>query len=144
MKIHLKLVNNLHLKARARHFTDIDLDEPESFHGTDKGPSSIEYLLIGVGGCLASSFEYCLQKNQVEIEDMNIVVDGKLKHTGPDMHLKLIGIDCEILVNVDSKYDKAVNKCIKKFKEHCVINESITHGIPLNTTVFKKEKINKK
>lgn len=140
MKVHINLVDNLHFKARARHFTDIDIDEPESFHGTDKGPSSVEYLLIGVGGCLGSSFNYCLQKNHVEIEELNVVVDGTLKHVGSDMHLKLIGIDCEIFVKVKSEYDELVYKCIRKFKDHCVINESINQGIPLTTTIFKNEK----
>ena len=140
MKVHLNFVNNLHFKAQTRHFTDIEMDEPESFHGTDQGPSSIEYLLIGVGGCLGSSFVFCLQKNNVEIENLNMVVEGTLKHVMPKMHLRLIKIECEIIVSAKSEFNHLIDTCVKEFKEHCVINESITKGIPLKTKIHKKEK----
>ncbi|TXT61541.1 MAG: hypothetical protein BAJALOKI3v1_770023 [Promethearchaeota archaeon] len=139
MKVYLNLMDNLHFKARARHFTDIEIDEPESFHGTDKGPSSVEYLLIGIGGCLGSSFQYCLQKNHIPAQKLEVMVDGTLKHTGSGMHLSLVEINCEIMVSVEGEYDDLVDKCTQQFKKHCVINESINQGIPLNTTIFKKE-----
>ena len=80
MKVSLKYSENLHFTASARHFDDIHIDEPESFHGTDKGPSPVEFFLIGIGGCLGSTFAYCLQRHNVEIDALEVVVDGLLKH----------------------------------------------------------------
>ena len=52
MKVSLKYSEKQHFIASVRHFNDIQIDEPESFHGTDKGPSPVEFYLIGIGGCL--------------------------------------------------------------------------------------------
>ncbi|MHA1483676.1 MAG: OsmC family protein [Candidatus Heimdallarchaeaceae archaeon] len=61
MKVTLTYSRNLHFKASVRSFEDLNVDEPESFHGTDLGPSAVEYLLIGIGGCLGTTFTHCLQ-----------------------------------------------------------------------------------
>ena len=58
MKVTLNHSENLHFTANARDFKMIPIDASESFHGTNLGPSPIEYLLIGIGGCISSSFVY--------------------------------------------------------------------------------------
>ena len=78
MKVTINYSENLHFIASARNFKWIELDEPESFHGSDLGPSPVEYLLIGIGGCLGSTFAYCLQRKNIPIEDMQIIVNGEL------------------------------------------------------------------
>ena len=67
MKVFLDYTKDLHFKASARNFKDFNVDEPASFHGTDLGPSAVEYLLIGIGGCLGTTFIYCLQKKNIKL-----------------------------------------------------------------------------
>lgn len=139
MKVTLKYSENLHFTASARHFSDMDLDEPESFHGTDIGPSPVEYFLIGIGGCLGSTFAYCLQKQDVEIDLLEVVVDGQLKHTGPKMGLKLVNIEAELLITAknEASSDK-IEQCIKNFRDYCIVTNSITQGVPLDVKVSRK------
>ncbi|MHA1291387.1 MAG: OsmC family protein, partial [Promethearchaeota archaeon] len=70
MKVIINYEKDLHFTAEIRHFKNIHIDEPKSFHGTDLGPSSVEYMLIGIGGCLGSSFLYCLQKQNIELKNL--------------------------------------------------------------------------
>jgi len=130
--VFLNLSEGLHFTASARHFTDIHIDEPESFHGQDNGPSAIEYFLMGVGGCTGSSFAYCLEKNSIAIKDLKIIVDGKMSHRGNRMNLRLIKIDLEIKCSVENDDKNKLDMCINRFKEYCVLTESISKGIPLN------------
>ncbi len=132
MKVFLNLSEGLHFLASARHFTDIHIDEPESFHGQDTGPSAVEYFLMGVGGCTGSSFAYCLKKNSIPIKDLQIIVDGKLSHRGNKLNLRLLKIELEIKCSINNDDKNKLDKCINQFKEHCVITESISKGIPLN------------
>ena len=140
MKVSVKYSENLHFTASARHFGDLHLDEPESFHGTDLGPSPVEYLLIGIGGCLGSTFAYCLQKQDVEIDALEVIVDGQLKHSGPKMSLKLVNIEAELLVTAkDGGSSGKIEQCIKTFLDYCIVSNSITQGVPLDVKVSQKE-----
>jgi len=139
MKVTLNYSENLHFQASARHFSDIPLDEPETFHGKDLGPSSIEYVLIGIGGCLGTTFVFCLQKHNIEIKTLQVIVNGTLKHIGPKDRLKLIKI--EIQFEIDLAEETSIEDfefCKTEFTEFCPLNDIIKSGIPLNVRIIKK------
>ena len=143
MNVRLSYIKNMHFKAMAREFKDILIDEPESFHGDNNGPSPIEYLLIGIGGCLSSSFVYYLQKNDIEVEELDVVVDGKLKHTGPMMNLKLVEVELELQVSFKKgQLDEKIDLCFETFREYCPISDLIIKGVPLKVNISKKKKEN--
>ncbi len=139
MKISLQLSENMHFIATSRHFKDIHVDEPETFQGTDLGPSSVEYILIGIGGCLGSTLTFCLRKNNVEINDLKIYIEGKLSHVGPKNHLRLIEVNAELVLSTNNTdFPEKVESCINTFKEHCVVSNSIIQGLPINVEVMQK------
>lgn len=140
MNVRLSYVGGIHFTAKVRNFKNIHIDEPESFHGDDNGPSPIEYLLIGIGGCISSSFVYCLQKNGIEIRELDVVVDGRLKHVGPKMNLKLVGIDLEMhcLFNNGPSKEK-IDSCEKLFMKYCPVSDLVSNGVPLKVNIIKKE-----
>jgi len=141
MKVSLTYSENLHFIASARKFSDLHIDEPESFHGTDLGPSSVEYLLIGIGGCLGSTFIYCLQKQNIDVENLEIVINGQLRHTEPKLRLRLINVSVKILYSLkpEQSLDK-LEQCKKTFKEHCVVTSSIIQGIPVEVQINENQK----
>ena len=138
MKVRLKHSENLHFIGSIRDFNDIHIDEPESFHGKNLGPSPIEYFLIGIGGCISSTYMYCLQKNKVEIEKLEVIVDGQLKHTGLKLNLKLVDINVELLIiyKMGQSYEK-IDLCEKIFQEYCLLSDFITNGAPLNVKITR-------
>lgn len=143
MKVSLTYSENLHFKASVRQFSKIDIDEPESFHGTDLGPSSVEYFLIGIAGCLVTTFAYCFQRRQIGLNDLKITADGKISHIGTKRRLRLVTVDIEIhfaLKDNNSPKEK-VNRCIKEFKEFCVVTQSIQNGFPINVNCINSQDI---
>jgi putative redox protein len=134
LKVFLELSEGIHFIASARDFTNIHLDEPESFHGQNKGPSAVEYFLIGIGGCTGSTFAYCLMKNAIQVQKLEVIVDGTLGHKGKNMNLRLKRIDLEIKCSTKEVDKTKLEKCLAQFKDHCVITKSITKGIPLEYT----------
>ena len=139
MKVTLNHSENLHFTANARDFKTIHTDEPESFHGTNFGPSPIEYLLIGIGGCISSSFVYCLKKKGVEFEELDVIVDGTLKHVGPKMKLRLVNIDLDLQISFkEGESNEKIDLCEEIFKENCPITDIFTGGVPLNIRISKK------
>ena len=137
MKVSLNYSENLHFIGTARHFNNIQIDEPEAFNGTNLAPSSLEYLLIGIGGCIGSSFVYCLQKNEILLEELNIVVDCKLKHTGKKMTLEMVNIDVEInFLPKNTQKKEKIDFCKKIFQDHCPALKLVKSPIPLNIKFF--------
>ncbi|MFX0072960.1 MAG: OsmC family protein [Candidatus Hermodarchaeota archaeon] len=139
MKVVLNYNENLHFTANVRHFSNIHIDEPESFHGTDLGPSSVEYVLIGIGGCLGTTFFYCLKRNNILINNIEIIVDGTLKHTEPKKRLRLVRIDVEIFVDFKEKVpNEKIELCKTVFQDYCPLSNLITQGLPLNIRISEK------
>ncbi len=132
MKVALTYNRNLHFKASVRNFKDFNVDEPESFHGTDLGPSAVEYLLVGIGGCLGTTFIYCLQKRNIELNKFNVLVDAKLTHVGSEKLLRIVNVDVEMKFTVKEMTSKEnINDCVKEFREKCVVSNSIANGLPI-------------
>ena len=139
MKVLLDYTKDLHFKASARNFKDFNVDEPASFHGTDLGPSAVEYLLIGIGGCLGTTFIYCLQKNNIELETFEVVVDGELSRTGPKMLLRLVNVDVDMkFTPKEASSDVEINRCMKEFTEYCIVTNSIAEGVNVNVNCNKR------
>lgn len=138
MKISIHYLENLHFKAKIRDFDDFHLDEPESFHGTDLGPSSVEYFLVGIGGCIASTFAFCLSRNGIPLDDLELVVDGKLKHSGPNRSLTIVNVDVSLEFSGSSEREEKIEFCINNFKQHCVISNSLKQGFPVNVNIKRK------
>ena len=136
MKISIDWIDQLGFSADIRHFKNLLMDEPASFKGSDRGPSPVEYLLTGIGGCLGASFIYCCKINELKIKSLNIVVDGTLTHKGPYNLLQLDHIDVELNVNeIEEKYKKKLDKCIGLFESYCVISNTLSTGLSIATTV---------
>lgn len=139
MKVLLNYTKDLHFKASVRNFKDFSIDEPGSFHGTDLGPSAVEYLLIGIGGCLGTTFVYCLRKNNIELETFEVVVDGKVSHTGPQMRLRLENVDVDLkFTPKEASSDVEINRCIKEFTQYCIVTNSIANGLPISVNCTKR------
>ncbi|MFO8018510.1 MAG: OsmC family protein [Promethearchaeia archaeon] len=142
MKVHIKHSENLHFLGSAREFTHIHMDEPESFHGTNKGPSPVEYFLLGIGGCMGSTFAFSCQKNGIEVQDISITIDGELTHREDRENLlqfeKIEGhID---FIPKDAYDEKKIKQSIREFQKYCVLSNSIRQGIPLDVNVeWKKQ-----
>ena len=89
---------------------------------------------------MGSSFVYCLQMYNIKYNDLDIIVDGKLKHTGPKNKLKLdkIEIDFQISLKDDQSNENLV-LCEKLFKENCPISDILIQGIPYEFKISKKK-----
>lgn len=142
MKVSLSYSENMHFTASARHFKNIHVDESEAFHGDDLAPSPIEYVLIGTGGCIASTFVFCMQKNKVLIEKLEVDVEGILKHSGAKNSLKLISITVELLVTLKKgESSEKIDICEKRLLDYCPIFNAFTTGIPLNISISNQKSI---
>ena len=136
MKVTLEWTGNVGFSATARSFTGIQVDEPHAFHGDDRGPSAAEYLAIGVGGCLGTSFAYCLQRVEVQPKAIDVSVDVQLHHPADGQPLSIARMTTSIDVSLEGGEDEDMLKlCAESFKKYCSVSNSVVAGIPVDVQV---------
>ncbi|MFX1237890.1 MAG: OsmC family protein [Promethearchaeota archaeon] len=140
MKVSIEYSEGVHFIANVRQFNSIHIDEPESFNGTELGPSPVEYVLIGIGGCLGSTLSYCLKKKGLEINKLEIIIDGKIRHEEPYNRLRITSVDAELHLNMkDNGNTGEIDSCVESFLKYCIVSNSISQGIPIDVKVLKKD-----
>nr|MDO8117743.1 OsmC family protein [Candidatus Sigynarchaeota archaeon] len=140
MRIALQWLGGVGFKASTRQFKDIIIDEPPDFHGNDRGPSSVEYIGVAIGGCLGTSFAYCLQKMEVVARRIDLSLDVEMHYAGDEEKnpLRITNIDATITVELENPDDTEIlDLCIESFKRYCVVTQSVMGGIPVNVHVSK-------
>ena len=140
MKIELDWTGNIGFTATARQFTGMTIDEPEEFHGDDKGPSAVEYFGIGIGGCLGTSFAFCLKKMEVPVKTMPLTIDVGVHHSSEDEggHLRVTDVAAEIEVALENEDDAELfDLCIESYKKYCVVTQSVIAGVPVDVQIKK-------
>ena len=133
-RVELDWTDNIGFTATARQFSGLKIDEPVEFHGKDKGPSPVEYFAIGIGGCLGTSFAYCLKKMDVPFKGMKIAIDVDMHHADESGGgvLRITGVTAEINVTLEENGDEEVlDLCIDSFKKYCVVTQSVMAGVPV-------------
>src|SRR5699024_3825844 len=61
---------------------EVFIDEPPSLGGTDKAPNPVEYILASLGGCINVLVVSFAEKFDVEVEDVDVHLEGDLDPDG--------------------------------------------------------------
>ncbi|MFX1327006.1 MAG: OsmC family protein [Promethearchaeota archaeon] len=111
------------------------IDESQKKAREKIGPSPAKLLALSILGCLSASLEFCLQKKNLSLLDL----EGKAEVTiarNDKMLWRIKKIDIDIIPRVNNpKMRKRIDQCRKFFEQYCIISESIREGIELNVNL---------
>lgn len=82
--------------------TTFDTDHPELFASEDKGPTPVEYMLVGLAGCLTAGIAAVAQNRNIQLRSVRAEVSGDMDIQG------ILGIDGDVrngFDNVEVKFD---------------------------------------
>lgn len=102
--------------------------------GRGMGPNPTRLLGMAIGQCLASSMLFCLRKARIELEELEVKVEGTLTR---NEHGRLrIG---EVKVLLDPRFTpeqrERANRCLDLFEDFCIVTESVRSGFPVTVEV---------
>ena len=76
-----KWINCAYSKTRIRNFT-LKGDEPISYLGSNRVPNPVETILAALGSCLAIGFAYNAAASGINLESLDISLEGNLDLQG--------------------------------------------------------------
>ncbi|MHA1124258.1 MAG: OsmC family protein [Candidatus Heimdallarchaeota archaeon] len=105
------------------------LDVPEIYGGDDTGPTALELSLMGLVGCLGTSYKMVADKMHLTVND--IEVKAKAEKTMQDKTITAIHI--AVIIKSEDPKDK-LEKCLQMAEENCPV-DLIFHQttIPIET-----------
>jgi putative redox protein len=135
MKIHLKRLNdNYHFETKNERGDIVHLDNKSE--PNPQGASPMELLLMGIAGCSGIDIVLILKKQQIELEDFQMEVEGsRLDGAVPNV---FTGINLKLLLKGElpaAKAKRAVDLSLQKYCSVAKMLEKtaeITYDIYLN------------
>ena len=129
MKAELNWVEGMEFNSKGDSGHNIVIDASEE----NKGPNPMELVLNGVAGCTAIDIVVILDRMRLELEDLNIKVEGKRaeeppkKFTEINLDYKLKGKDL-----TEDKVERAIKLSIEKY---CSASNSLDAEINYTYTI---------
>ena len=134
-KASLTWTNNLGFKAVVKEYPPLDVDEPAQFHGDDRGPSSLEYLCVGIGGCMGTSLVYCLKRFKATFSELKVEAAAEIHHVPPNRMLRVTALHVDFHITPDPQTPdniENIQECYEHFAKYCVVTQSVKQGIPFD------------
>jgi uncharacterized OsmC-like protein len=69
---------------------EYDADHPELFASEDKGATPVEYVLVGLAGCLTAGIAAVAQNRQIQLRSVKATLEGQMDVQG------ILGIDPDV------------------------------------------------
>ena len=89
---HSTIRNFFGLGGEQKHRTEFsfDADHPEIFASEDKGPTPVEYVLIGLTSCLTAGIAAVAQNRGIQLRSVMATIEGSMDMQG------ILGIDQDV------------------------------------------------
>jgi uncharacterized OsmC-like protein len=80
------------LGAEQRHKTEFsfEIDHPEVFAAEDMGATPVEYVLVGLAGCLTAGVASVAQNRQIQLRSVKATIEGAMDLRG------ILGADADV------------------------------------------------
>jgi uncharacterized OsmC-like protein len=116
-----------------------DIDHPTVLVGADLGPTPVEYLLVGLAGCLTAGLANIAAARGIELTEVTSTVEGDIDLNG------ILGLDPEVRngfqavrVSFDVKGDAPAEKLralVEQSRARSAVFDVLTNGVPVSIEV---------
>jgi uncharacterized OsmC-like protein len=88
-----------------------DVDHPEQFAATDKGPTPVEYVLVGLAGCLSAGIANIATLREIKLRSVTAILEADHDLSGtlgidPDVRPGFNAVRVKYIVDADATPDE--------------------------------------
>lgn len=134
-------INKTKLSTTTRNF-NVDVDEPESLGGKNEAPNPVEYILIGLAGCINVVAHTVADEIEIEINDLKISASGEINVN------KFLGISdderagyksIELKLSFNTNANKSdLDKWQEEINKRCPVKDNLLSETPVNISIQPK------
>lgn len=111
------------------------IDQPANGGGEDAGPSPLEYVLTGLGGCVITMMQVASKRKRVEIKNLKVEVEGVLDTDGltgknPDVRTGFEEVILKVSFDADMTDEQKI-EFIKEAEAKCPASDNLAHETPV-------------
>lgn len=118
---------------------EYDVDHPAVLVGADEGPTPVEYLLVGLAGCLTAGIGNIAAARGVKLNSVTANVEGDIDLQG------ILGLSDEVrngyesirisfVVDADAPAEK-VREIVEQSRARSAVFDVLTNGVPVTIDV---------
>src|SRR3954464_8683369 len=117
--------------------TSFSVDHPEIFASEDNGPTPVEYVLVGLAGCLTAGIASVAQNRGIQLRSVEAKLEGSMNIQG------ILGIDSDVrngyddikvTFNIDADASKKeIEALVAQSQKRSAVYDIVTN--PTNVTV---------
>ena len=118
-----------------------DTDHPEIFASADKGSTPVEFVLVGLAGCLTAGIASVAQNRNIQLNSVRATIEAPMDIQG------ILGIDSDVRNGFDSitvKYDidadateEEIAALVAQSQKRSAVFDNITNPTNVNVEVNK-------
>ena len=124
LQINLQQVGETATSAEAGNY-EIVIDRPPEKGGSGEGPMGGQVLLMGVGGCFASTLFAAAKERKIKVTGLKIKLSSELSNSTPARFSK---INIEVTGGEFSE-PESVNKLINIAQKGCISINTVKQGL---------------
>ena len=133
-----KSLNKTKLTTKVRDFV-IDVDEPKALGGGDEAPNPVEYILIGLAGCINVVAHHVAGELGITINNLEIVTSGdinidKFLGTSDKERAGFQGIDLKLSYQSDAPQELQ-DQWLKSVSSRCPVKDNLLSATPVNIII---------
>jgi putative redox protein len=131
-RVDVTLVEGMHFRATAADLVSVSIDSPGVPGSTPAGPSPMELLLIGLGGCTGMDVISILRKKRQQVTAYRVEVTGKVATEYPHVYTD---IAIRHVVQGDAVSEEAVRHAIELSEtKYCGAHAMLVKAAQISST----------
>ena len=121
------------LGAEQQHRTtyEFDVDHPECFASEDNGATPVEYVLVGLVGCLTAGVASVAQHRGIQLRSVTATIEGEMNVLGilgadPDVRNGFEGIKVAFKIDADASEDE-IKALVAQSQKRSAVYDIVTN-----------------
>ncbi len=116
-----------------------DADHPEVLTGADRGPTPVEYLLVGLTACLTAGIANVASARGIDLTEVSSTIEGDIDLNGilglsDRVRNGYQGIRVHFTIKGDAPAEK-LREVVSQSRARSAVYDVLTNGVPVSVTV---------
>jgi uncharacterized OsmC-like protein len=125
-------------QAHHQSFT-LDADHPLQFASQDQGPTPVEYILVGLGGCLTAGVAAVAQQRQIQLHSVKATLSADMDLHGilgadPEVRNGFSGVKVDYQIEADASEDD-IRALVAQSQKRSAVFDIVTNPTDVTVTV---------